>query len=81
MTASRVGSVAATVRENVRNHVREHRSGMVTDFVFAVVWVAAVSVLFDALQGPRWAYHLSLACGVVAYFGFFASLKLAREQA
>ncbi|UPV76300.1 hypothetical protein M0R89_08550 [Halorussus limi] len=81
MTASRVGTVAATVRENVRNHVREHRSGMVADLMFAVVWVAAVSMLFDVLQGPRWAYHLTLACGVLAYFGFFASLELAKETA
>ncbi|MFC7081565.1 hypothetical protein [Halorussus caseinilyticus] len=71
----------AAVREEVRNHVREHRSGMVTDFVFAVVWVAVVSVLFDVLQGPTWAYHLALAGGVVAYFGFFASLEAAREEA
>ena len=71
----------AAIPDRVRTHVREHRSGMVADFVFAVVWVAVVSVLFDVLQGPRWAYHLSLACGVVAYFGFFASLKAAREQA
>ncbi|MFC4448793.1 hypothetical protein [Halorussus aquaticus] len=75
MTASRVG----TVLDNVRTHVREHRSGMVADFMFAVVWVAVVSVLFDVLQGPTWAYHLSLAGGVVAYFGFFASLEVAKE--
>lgn len=77
MTGNRI----ETVRENVRNHVREHRSAMVADLMFAVVWVAAVSALFDLLQGPRWAYHLALACGVVAYFGFFASLEVAKETA
>ncbi|WP_137286378.1 hypothetical protein [Halorussus salinisoli] len=71
----------ATVRERVRNHVREHRSGMVADFMFAVVWVAVVTVLFDVLQGPTWAYHLSLAGGVVAYYGFFGSLEEARKEA
>jgi hypothetical protein len=71
----------AGISDRVRNHVREHRSGMVADLIFAVVWVAVVSVLFDVLQGPRWAYHLSLACGVVAYFGFFASLELAKKSA
>lgn len=71
----------AAISDRVRNHVREHRSGMVADLIFAVVWVAVVSVLFDVLQGPRWAYHLSLACGVVAYFGFFASLELAKKSA
>lgn len=64
----------------VRDHVREHRSGMAVDLAFAVVWVAAVTALFDLLQGPTWAYHLSLAGGVVAYFGFFASLEAAREE-
>ena len=75
MVGNRVEALAGTVR----NHVREHRSGMVADLMFAVVWVAVVSVLFDVLQGPRWAYHLSLACGVVAYYGFFASLEMAKE--
>ena len=65
----------------VRDHVREHRSGMVVDLAFAVVWVGVVTALFDLLQGPTWAYHLSLAGGVVAYFGFFASLKAARAEA
>ncbi|WP_433634666.1 hypothetical protein [Halomicrococcus sp. NG-SE-24] len=63
----------------LRDHVREHRSGMVVDLAFAVTWVTVVSALFDLLQGPAWAYHLSLAAGVVAYFGFFASLEVARD--
>ncbi|WP_227378888.1 hypothetical protein [Haladaptatus halobius] len=62
------------------DHVREHRSGMVVDLAFAVAWVAVVSALFDLLQGPTWAYHLSLFAGVVAYFGFFASLEVARDS-
>ncbi len=53
---------------------------MVVDLAFAVVWVAAVSALFDLLRGPTWAYHLSLFAGVVAYFGFFASLEVARDS-
>ncbi|SHL35976.1 MULTISPECIES: hypothetical protein [Haladaptatus] len=63
----------------VLDHVREHRSGMVVDLAFAVIWVAVVSALFDALPAPTWAYHLSLFAGVVAYFGFFASLESARD--
>ncbi|WP_135826861.1 hypothetical protein [Halorussus ruber] len=70
----------AAISDRVRNHVREHRDGMVADFVFAVVWVAVVSMLFDVLPAPRWAYHLSLAGGVVAYYGFFASLEVARDE-
>ena len=63
----------------VLDHVREHRSGVVVDLAFAVIWVAVVSALFDALPAPTWAYHLSLFAGVVAYFGFFASLESARD--
>ncbi|WP_158055380.1 hypothetical protein [Halorussus halophilus] len=69
-------SLAGTVRD----HVREHRSGMVVDLAFAVIWVAVVTALFDQLPAPRWAYHLSLFAGVVAYFGFFASLETAKDS-
>ena len=69
------GGLAATVRD----HVREHRSGMVVDLAFAAGWVAVVSALFGYLGAPRWATHLALFGGVVAYFGFFASLSVARE--
>jgi hypothetical protein len=64
----------------VRQHVHEHRDGMVVDLVFALTWVTLVTVLFDVLQGPEWAYQLCLAAGVVAYFGFFTSLSLAKDQ-
>lgn len=64
----------------VRRHVHEHRDGMVVDLVFALTWVTVVTVLFDVLQGPGWAYQLCLAAGVVAYFGFFTSLSLAKDR-
>jgi hypothetical protein len=60
--------------------VVEHGRGMVADLAFAVCWVATVSVLFDLLAGPRWAYHLCLFAGVVAYFGFFGSLEAVRSR-
>ncbi|QIB76032.1 hypothetical protein G3I44_18160 [Halogeometricum borinquense] len=69
-----------SLAETIRNHVREHRSGMLTDLLFALVWVTGVSVLFDVLNGPQWAYYLCLCAGVVAYYGFFASLEAARER-
>ena len=62
------------------DHVREHRSGMAVDLAFAVVWVAAVTALFRGLGSPRWAYHLALAGGVVAYYGFFGSLEGVRRR-
>lgn len=64
----------------VRERVREHRHGMGTDLAFAVVWVTVVSVLFGALGAPEWATQIAMLCGVVAYFGFFASLSAARRD-
>lgn len=65
---------------NITTKIRDHWSGMVVDLAFAVVWVAVVSALFDLLGAPTWAYHLSLFGGVIAYFGFFASLESARAM-
>ena len=42
--------------------------------------MTAVSVIFDLLSAPQWAYYLTLAAGVVAYYGFFWSLELAMQQ-
>lgn len=67
--------------EAVGEHVREHRSGMLVDLVFAVAWVTAVSVVFDLLGAPEWAHYLAMAGGVVAYYGFFWSLEAARDGA
>ena len=68
-----------SVVDVVRAHVREHRTGMVVDLVFALTWVTVVTVLFDALSAPRSIYYLTLLGGVVAYYGFFWSLEVARE--
>jgi len=66
--------------ETVGENVSEHRSGMVVDFVFALAWVTVVTVIFDLLPGgPQWLYYLTLLGGVVAYFGFFASLEAIQE--
>lgn len=69
-----------SLREDVRTHVRENRSGMLADLAFAVVWVTAVTALFDVLHGPQWAYYLCMLGGVVAHYGFFTSLAVARAQ-
>ncbi len=53
---------------------------MVADLAFAVVWVTGVSLLFEVVDGPRWAYYLFMLAGVAAYFAFFWSLKAASEQ-
>ncbi|MFC6954378.1 hypothetical protein [Halorubellus litoreus] len=73
--------MTATSRlDRVRDHVVENRETVLADLAFAVVWVAVVTLLFDVLQGPRWVYHLTLAGGVVAHYGFFASLDAASDQ-
>ncbi|WP_324665316.1 hypothetical protein [Haloarcula sediminis] len=67
--------------ETVGEHVEEHRGGMVVDFVFALAWVTVVTVIFDLLPGgPEWLYYLTLLGGVVAYYGFFASLEAVRAE-
>lgn len=66
--------------ETVGEHVREHRSGMLVDLAFALVWVTVVSVLFSLLSAPQWATYLAMGAGVVAYFGFFWSLDAARQS-
>ncbi|MFC7076735.1 hypothetical protein [Haloarcula halophila] len=68
--------------ETIGEHVQEHRSGMVVDFVFALTWVTVVTVIFDVLLGaPQWVYYLALAGGVVAYYGFFWSLDAVSTEA
>ncbi len=65
--------------DDLVSYVRKHRSGLVFDLAFAVAWVTVVTVVFDVLGGPQWAYYLTMAAGVVAYYGFVASLEAARE--
>jgi hypothetical protein len=66
--------------ETVREHVRQHRRGMLFDLVFAIAWVTVVSLLFEVVDGPQWAYYLCMGAGVAAYFGFVWSLDAAKEQ-
>ena len=68
-----------SIVDSIRDHVREHRSGMVSDLLFALVWVTLVEVFFTVVDGPQWAYYLFMLAGIVAYFGFFWSLERARE--
>ncbi|SNR46441.1 hypothetical protein [Halorubrum vacuolatum] len=71
-----------SIKERVIDHVRENRTGMVHDLIFAVAWVALVSFLFDFVftSAPQWAFYLFMLAGIPAYFGFFISLEMAREQ-
>ncbi|MFD1588960.1 hypothetical protein ACFR9U_18430 [Halorientalis brevis] len=69
-----------SIVDTISNHVREHRSGMVSDLVFALVWVTIVELFFNFVDGPTWAYYMFMLAGIVAYFGFFWSLELAKAQ-
>jgi len=66
--------------DSLTEYVRNNHSGLVTDLVFAVVWVTVVSVIFEVVDGPDWAYYAAMLAGIVAYFGFFASLEVAKER-
>lgn len=69
-----------TIMDTVSDYIREQCPQMVIDLMFAVVWVTGVSIIFEAVDGPQWAYYLFMAAGVIAYFSFFTSLEVAREQ-
>lgn len=66
--------------DRLGEYLRENRSGIVTDLVFAIVWVTLVNVIFTVLSGPQWAYYLFMLGGIVAYFGFVWSLDIARKE-
>lgn len=68
--------------ERIGEHVQEHKDGMLYDIMFAVVWIAMVSFLFDFVfvSAPTWTYYMFMLAGIPAYFGFFFSLELARKM-
>ncbi|QKY18181.1 hypothetical protein [Halorubrum sp. CBA1229] len=71
-----------SLAERVRSQVSENRTGMLQDLVFAVAWVTLVSLLYDFAfsTAPQWVLYLFMLAGIPAYFGFFISLQMAREQ-
>lgn len=60
--------------DRLREVLGRHGRGLLTDLAFAVVWVTIVEVFFAVVDGPQWAYYMFMLAGIVAYFGFFASL-------
>lgn len=71
-----------SLADRVRSHVTENRTGMVQDLTFAIVWVTLVSLLFDFVftSAPQWVFYMFMVAGIPAYFGFFISLEMAKEQ-
>jgi hypothetical protein len=66
--------------DRFRTLIAEHGRGLLTDLLFAVVWVTLIEILFSLLNGPQWAYYMFMLGGIVAYFGFFASLEAQRGE-
>lgn len=68
--------------DRLREHARDHKRGMLHDLMFAVIWVAVISLLFDFVfvSAPWWALYLFLLAGIPAYFGFLFSLEQATDQ-
>ncbi|PSP73001.1 hypothetical protein BRC86_10995 [Halobacteriales archaeon QS_3_64_16] len=66
--------------ERLRETIAEHGRGLATDLVFAIVWVTFVEAFFALVEGPQWAYYLFMLAGVIAYFGFFASVEQATGE-
>lgn len=66
--------------ERLRQVVDRHGRGMATDLAFALVWVTLVEVLFALVEGPQWAYYMFMVAGIVAYFGFFASVEARTDE-
>ena len=58
---------------------REERWGMLTDLVFAILWVTGVDLIVGLLDGPDWARYMFMAAGIVAYFGLIWSFEVAKE--
>lgn len=70
-----------SLADRLQNHYEEHKSGMLYDLMFAVVWVGLVSILFDFvfIGAPQWAFSMFMLAGIPAYFGFFWSLELLED--
>lgn len=68
--------------DRVRSHVVENRTGMLQDLTFAVAWVTLASLLHDFAfpNAPQWVLYMFMLAGVPAYFGFFFSLAVTRQQ-
>lgn len=66
--------------DTIRDHVVEHKDGMLFDLVFAIAWVLVATFAYRLLGAPKWVHYLLLASGVLAYFGFVWSLELAEQR-
>ena len=74
-----MGDRAVTnVREWVQT-AREEKWGIAVDLAFAIIWVSLVELLFQVIDGPTYAYYMLMLAGIIAYFGLFWNLELAKE--
>jgi len=54
--------------DRIVDYFGENRWEVLTDLAFAIAWVTIVSILFDLVDGPQWAYYLFMFSGVLAYY-------------
>lgn len=66
------------VREWIER-ARSERWGILIDLLFAILWVTAVDVFFQFVDGPTWAYYLFMLTGIAVYFGLLWNFELAHR--
>ena len=71
-----------SVADRARRIVSENGTGMLQDLLFAFAWVGLASLLYDFAfpTAPRWVLYMFMLAGIPAYFGFFVSLEIAKEN-
>ncbi|MEZ3164169.1 hypothetical protein ABNG03_08480 [Halorubrum sp. RMP-47] len=71
-----------SVADRARHVLSENGTGMLQDLLFAVVWVGVASALYNVAfpTAPQWVLYMFMVAGIPAYFGFFISLEIAKEQ-
>lgn len=61
--------------ERLAESIGEERWELLTDLVFAIVWVTLVTALFDVLDGPQWAYYGFMLLGIPVYYVMFTTTE------
>lgn len=65
--------------DRIAEYFGENRWEVLTDLAFAIAWVTIVSILFDLVDGPQWAYYLFMFAGVLAYYLLYGMSEAAIE--
>lgn len=74
-----VGEWPMSQLDRIAEYFGENRWEVLTDLAFAIAWVTIVSILFDLVDGPQWAYYLFMFAGVLAYYLLYGMSEAAIE--